>query len=74
MGKYTKDEFLNRLRLSERQDTQSLFSGGIVIVQDYQTSLYSCSSDFHFIEKAKGIRYLYASVIKHPDISSNITN
>jgi len=23
--------------------------------------------DFHFIEKANGIKYLYASVIRHPD-------
>jgi len=24
--------------------------------------------DFHFIEKANGIKYLYASVIRHPDV------
>ena len=34
-------------------------------------SLYpicSCSGDSHVIEKANGIKYLYASVVRHPDV------
>ena len=29
-----------------------------------------CSGDFHLIEKANGIKYLYASVDNHPDVRS----
>ena len=29
------------------------------------------NGDFHFIEKANGIKYLYASAVKHPDVSPN---
>ena len=37
-------------------------------MQENQTCLYSCTSDYCFTEKANGIKYLYASVVKHPDV------
>jgi hypothetical protein len=33
----------------------------------------SCIGDFHFIEKAKGIKYLYAWLDRHPDVHDTIT-
>jgi hypothetical protein len=33
-----------------------------------QTSQCLSSGDFHFTEKANGIKYLYAWLDKHPDI------
>ena len=35
---------------------------------EWQTSQCSCSGDFHFIEKANAIKYLYASLDKHPTL------
>ncbi len=36
-----------------------------------QTSPCSCSGDFHLIEKVNGIKYLYASLDRHPPCSFN---
>jgi hypothetical protein len=33
-----------------------------------QTSLCSFNGDLHFIEKVNGIKYLYASLDKHPHV------
>jgi len=40
---------------------------------ELQTVLCSYNSDFHFIEKANGIEYLYAWLDKHPDVRPVVT-
>jgi hypothetical protein len=32
------------------------------------------NGDFHFIEKAKGAKYLYASLDRHPHVCSMVPN
>ena len=34
----------------------------------------SSSGDFHFIEKANGIKYLYAWLDKHPDVCAVVAS
>jgi hypothetical protein len=36
-----------------------------------QKSLHYSTKDYHFIEQAKGIKYSYASLDKHPDESGD---
>ncbi len=47
----------------------TLSIGICFICMEGQTSLCSCNGDYYFIEKAKGIEYLYAWLDRHPNVS-----
>jgi len=49
----------------QRREDLSIF---VAIPSGEQTSLCSVNVDFHFIEKAKGIKYWYAWLDKHPNV------